>query len=590
MTTQSLLDFSTQQGSPVTLVSQLDKHAQERPYAVAVTFLENGEDVESTISYGELRRSAIVIAGALRERAQPGARIVLGYPNGIDFLRAFFACQYAGMIPVPVAPPRVRGRAGDLDRMENILRNVDPALLLTSEKARAKACHCAGPIRSNRQWTTLEELGTAGPPFEMVAPTADTIAFLQYTSGSTTDPRGVVVTHRNLVANIRAIGEGMSVDDSSRILSWLPLFHDMGLIGAALNALLRGLPLVLMSPTHFIQRPLRWLRAMSRYRATLSGAPNFAYELCVQRSTEAERAGLDLSCWRTAFNGAEPVRRSTLEAFASTFGRCGLSREALFPCYGLAESTLYVSGARLDGNRSYLAVDAEALALGRAEPPREHAVHLVSCGVSPSGHRLRIVEPQSGNPVPEGIVGEIWVAGPSVTSGYWNSHEAASSTFGGDIDGDQGMYLRTGDLGFIRAGQLYVTGRLKDLLIVRGRNLYPQDLEATVESCCEALPDGNGAAFLDDKEGAGRLVVVHELRNSCGLELTDLMQQIAERLVEVHEVMADRIVLIGAGSLPKTSSGKVRRSATREALRAGQLPVIAEYRRQISRGEWLGVC
>lgn len=568
-----------------TLVSQLRRHARERGHEVAVTFLENGEDVESKITYAELHASALRVAAGLRARAEPGARVVLGYPNGLEFLVAFFACQYAGMIPVPIAPPRLRGRTGDLERMQSILHNADAAVLLTSERIRAKQSN-DGAV--NAGWLVLEELEGGDSSFTGELPSADSIAFLQYTSGSTTNPRGVMVTHAGLVANIGAIGQAMGVEEGARFMGWLPLHHDMGLIGIALHALLRGDPLVLMTPTHFVQRPSRWLAAMSRYRATFSGAPNFAYDMCVQRSTEAERQSLDLRHWQTAFNGAEPVRAATLDAFARTFAPCGFARRALFPCYGLAESTLYVSGARLQEDETIVSFDAAKLALGEVAPPQGSTVRLVSCGESPPGHHVRLVDPQSGTPVREGAIGEIWVSGPSVARGYWRAEEATAATFHARLPGEEGEYLRTGDLGFVRNGALFVTGRLKDLLIVRGRNIYPQDLEHTVAGCCEALLAGSGAAFLDALEGDEHLVIVQELRNGVRLDLSAIMEDIAERLVEVHEVQPHRIVLIGAGSLPKTSSGKVRRSAARDALRAGLLPVIAELRRDAPRARVQG--
>jgi acyl-CoA synthetase (AMP-forming)/AMP-acid ligase II len=570
---------------PRTIVSRLHEYASKRPNDVAVTFLEDGEQLEASLTYAELHASAMRVSGALRALARPGDRVILGYPNGLEFMRAFFACQYAGLIPVPIAPPRRRGRTGDVERMEGIIRNAQPTVLLTLEKIRAKLREGASSdATAVLPWTTLEEMESAAPDHSAALPTMDAVAFLQYTSGSTSDPRGVVVTHGSLVANITAVSKAMNVDEDARLLCWLPLHHDMGLIGIALHAILKGAPLVLMTAAHFIQRPFRWVAAMSRHRATFSGAPNFAYELCVQRSTATERHGLDLSNWKTAFNGAEPVRAQTLRAFADAFGPSGFREGAFFPCYGLAEATLYVSGTRFEPDVTVTSFDAQSLERGRATAPVGQGVELVSCGRSPPQHHTRIVDPQTGLALPDGEVGEIWAGGPSIARGYWNSEAAAAATFVGRPGDPAGVLLRTGDLGVIRDGELFVTGRLKDLLIVRGRNVYPQDVEGTVASCCDALLSGGGASFQDDRAGPECIVIVQELRSGLHVETRTLMRDIVSTLVAVHDIHPERIVLIGAGCLPKTSSGKVRRRATREALNAGQLPIIAEYRRAASAG------
>ncbi len=568
---------------PRTIVSSLRDSASERPNAVAVTFLEDGERLEASLTYAQLHASALRICGGLRARARPGDRVILGYPNGLEFIRAFFACQYAGLIPVPIAPPRRGGRTGDLERMEGIIRNAQPTVLLTSERIRTKLREgTSSNAAAVLPWLTLEEMESAEPEHRVALPTANTVAFLQYTSGSTSDPRGVVVTHGGLVANITAIGNAMNVDGDARLLCWLPLHHDMGLIGIALHAILRGAPLVLMSAAHFIQRPFRWVAAMSRHRATFSGAPNFAYELCVQRSTAPERHDLDLSHWQTAFNGAEPVRAQTLRAFADAFGPSGFRERAFFPCYGLAEATLYVSGTRFEPDVTVTSFDAQSLERGRAAAPAGPGVELVSCGRSPPEHYTRIMDPQTGLPLPDGEVGEIWAGGPSIARGYWHSEAAAAATFVGRPEDPAGVRLRTGDLGVIRDGALFVTGRLKDLLIVRGRNVYPQDVEGTVASCGDALLLGGGASFQDEGAGPECIVIVQELRTGMHVETRTLLRDIVATLVAVHDIHPERIVLIGAGRLPKTSSGKVRRRATRDALNAGQLPIIAEYRRAAS--------
>jgi acyl-CoA synthetase (AMP-forming)/AMP-acid ligase II len=335
-----------------------------------------------------------------------------------------------------------------------------------------------------------------------------------------------------------------------------------------------------MSPGHFMQRPVRWLAAISRYRATHSGGPNFAYDLCVQRISAAELAQLDLSSWEAAFNGAEPIRARTLEAFAQQFSPSGFNPRSFFSCYGLAEATLFVSGVRKQSGVPVTSLDGEALAHGQARPAaHEGASRLVSCGSPSPGTTVRIVNPENGTPLADGTVGEIWVAGPAVAQGYWQLEEPTARTFHAHPAGDDRRFLRTGDLGFVLDGNLYVTGRIKDVMILRGRNIYPHDIELTVASCRDVLIAGGGASFIEEHSAAEHLVIVQELRNKVQLDLPALIDDIAATVLDAHEVQPDRIVLIGAGALPKTSSGKVRRSATREALQAGQLPILAEMRR-----------
>ncbi len=412
-------------------------------------------------------------------------------------------------------------------------------------------------------------------------PAAEDLAFLQYTSGSTADPKGVRVTHGNLMHNEETIRRAFGLSEESVIVGWLPLYHDMGLIGNVLQPLYLGARCVLMSPVAFLKRPRRWLEAIDRYRGTTSGGPNFAYELCVHRVPPAEREGLDLASWTLAFNGAEPVRAETLDRFAKAFAPQGFEREAFFPCYGLAEATLFVTGGDRSTPPAVETVDAAALERDWMEPVAEDeasARRLVGSGHAWAEQRVAVVDTESGRELPDGRVGEIWLQGPSVAEGYWNRPEQTRSDFEARLETGEGPFLRTGDLGFLDRGELFVTGRLKDLVILRGRNLYPQDLELTAERSHEDLHPGNGAAFSVDVEGEERLVIVHELERRAIRRAQEdpepVFQAIRQAVAEVHEARVHEVVLIKTVSLPKTSSGKVQRRKCRRQYLDGELAVV----------------
>ncbi|MFP2926241.1 fatty acyl-AMP ligase, partial [Pyxidicoccus sp. 3LG] len=406
------------------------------------------------------------------------------------------------------------------------------------------------------------------------------MAFLQYTSGSTGSPRGVVLTHANLLHNSHAIQRCFEHDSNSVGVIWLPPYHDMGLIGGILQPLHVGFPVVLMSPLDFLARPMRWLQAVSRYRATTSGGPNFAYELCVRKATPELVSQLDLSSWSLAFNGAEPLHPATLQRFRETFAPCGFRPEAVYPCYGLAEATLIASGGRKAALPLQHSVRKDALEANEAVPVSSTdagALTLVGCGTRLPDQELLIVEPQGRLPLPEGRVGEVWLRGPSIARGYWNRPEETEATFHARRADDPaaGPYLRTGDLGFLRDGELFITGRLKDLIIVRGRNHYPHDLERTAVACHAALRPGCSAAFGVEATGGEQLVLVQEVDTRKAFDAAALTEAIREAVAAEHGVVLHAVVLIEPGSLPKTSSGKVQRRATRAAWLEGQLQVVS---------------
>jgi acyl-CoA synthetase (AMP-forming)/AMP-acid ligase II/acyl carrier protein len=512
-----------------------------------------------------------------------GERVILLFPPGLDFIAGLFGCLFAGAVAVPAYPPRPRGRQHALAA---IVADARPALLLTvsSIASRAAALAEGEPALAGLRWLAVDEPAADdeeswAPRWSHPGADAGSLAFLQYTSGSTAAPKGVMVSHGNLLHNEEMIRMAFGQSEESVIVSWLPLFHDMGLIGGVLQPLYLGASCILMSPAAFLQRPARWLEAISRYGATTSGGPDFAYRLCLERP--GGREGLDLSRWSVAFAGAEPVRPETLERFAREMAPYGFRREAFYPCYGLAEATLFVTGGRKEEPPRWIEVESEGLGHGRIRPASAGpAVRLTACGRAWCGQEVAVVDPETGVRRPAGEVGEIWVAGPSVAGGYWQRPEETARTFGARLAGepDTGPFLRTGDLGFQWGGELYVTGRLKDLIILRGRNHYPQDLELAVERSHPGLRPGCGAAFSVEREGEERLVVVQEVGARREGDVEEMADAVFRQVFEEHEVRLDELVLVEPGTIPKTSSGKIRRAACRAAYLEGTLAVVGGRR------------
>ncbi|HSF39289.1 MAG TPA: amino acid adenylation domain-containing protein, partial [Thermoanaerobaculia bacterium] len=561
----------------VTLVDVLREKALRAPEDWAYTFLPEGEAEGARLTWGELDGRARAIAAVLQERGLGGERILLLFPPGLDFVAAFFGCLYAGAVAVPCYPPRSER---NLSRLLSIADDASPRAALTcaAVSPAIPRWQKAAPELERIAWIDVDAL----PPRTEAAWLepgigSSTLAFLQYTSGSTSTPKGVMVSHGNLVHNELLIQHAFGQRESSLVVGWLPLYHDMGLIGNVLQPLWSGASCVLMPPLAFLQKPRRWLEAVHRYRATTSGGPNFAYELCLQKITPAEREGLDLSSWRVAFNGAEPVRAATQERFAEAFAPWGFRREAFYPCYGLAEATLFVSGGVPGEPAVVREVDAEALAQNRAEAsrPGASARFLVSCGRPWLGQTVAVVDPETGVPCEPGRVGEVWVAGESVAGGYWNLPEETASSFGALLPGSAaGPFLRTGDLGFVLDGELYITGRLKDLVILRGRNHYPQDLELTAERSHRALLPGCGAAFSVEVEGEERLVVVQEVERHAGAGVEEVADAVRQAIAEEHEVQVHEVVLARFGAVPRTTSGKVQRRLCRSLYLQDRLPRV----------------
>ena len=557
---------------PRTLVQSLQQRAAQTPDQVALRFLAESAEHSVVLSYRDLDQRARTIAAALQANAGLGERAVLLFPSGPDYVAAFFGCLYAGVIAVPAYPPESTRRHHQ-ERLLSIISDAEPRLLLTI----ASLSEGLAQIENAPTVLSVDTL-EAQQANQWVAPDlkADDIAFLQYTSGSTALPKGVQVSHGNLVANELLIRRGFGIDlnPDDVIVSWLPLYHDMGLIGGLLQPIFSGVPCVLMSPAYFLGRPLRWLEAISEYGGTISGGPDFAYRLCSERVSESALERLDLSRWRVAYSGSEPIRLDTLERFAEKFAACGFTPNNFFASYGLAEATLFVAGGTRGRGIPALRVDEQALAANRAEPGQGPAI--MSCGTGQPDHAVLIADPHTLTELPDQCVGELWAAGPSIAHGYWRNPEASAKTF---VQHAGRTWLRTGDLGFIRDGEVYITGRLKDLLIVRGHNLYPQDIEQTIEREVEAVRKGRVAAFAVDDQGLEGIGIAAEISRSVQKILPPeaLIKAIRQAVAEACQQAPSVVVLLNPGALPKTSSGKVQRAACALRQADGSLDSYAQF-------------
>ncbi|NMG06755.1 non-ribosomal peptide synthetase [Brasilonema sp. UFV-L1] len=561
-----------------TVVDIVRYRSSTQPHTQAFTFLEDGETIESTLTYHELDRRSRAIAAKLQTLGLSGKRAILLYPSGLDYLSAFFGCLYAGVVAVPAYPPR-NGRKTARILAISADAQASVALTTTAMLPTLQSILTEQTNIGNFRWLTTDNLTQGLEDFwQQPEINADTLAFLQYTSGSTGTPKGVMLSHGNLLHNAAVTYQLMEHSPSSKFVSWLPVYHDMGLIGGILQPLYGGFGCILMSPPSFLQRPYRWLQAISRYKGTTSGGPNFAYEYCIQRITQQQKETLDLSSWSVAFNGAEPVRQDTLEQFARAFGECGFRSCAFYPCYGMAEATLMVSGGSKTALPDIKTVEKSALSRNQivwTSINSEDTQTFVSCGQSIPQQQVVIVNPETLTRCSSDEVGEIWVSGPSVGQGYWNSPEQTEQTFHAYLkDTGAGPFLRTGDLGFLHNGELFITGRAKDLIIIRGRNLYPQDIELTAERSHSSLRPGSGAAFSIEIENEERLVIVQELEFRAKPNLDEVTAAIRQAVVEEHEVQVYAVVLIKPGSISKTSSGKIQRRATKADFLAGKLEVV----------------
>ncbi|PAU75282.1 non-ribosomal peptide synthetase [Halomonas salipaludis] len=572
---------------PRDFVEHLSRLASERPTDSALIVVSAQGEI--TLDYATLERRSRTLASELQQRFPAGERALILLDNDEHYVVAFFACLYAGVIAVPVFPPE-SAKQQHLARLLAIAADSQAACVLTSA-AIIEVLASAGEGFGSTELIPVDGVDESrADQWREHRPQRGDVAFLQYTSGSTATPKGVMVSHGNLMANERAIASGFSIGADDVFVSWLPLYHDMGLIGGLLQPIYRGIPAVLMSPTFFLQRPVRWLEAISRHRGTVSGGPDFAYRLCLERIRDDQLAALDLSSWRVAFSGAEPVRHATLTGFIERFRPAGFAADTAAPCYGLAEVTLLVTCNPRGTGVVGTPFSQSSLAQGQASPAAEGNT-LVGCGTPPPDHAIDIVDPQGHHSLPAGEVGEIWVHGPSVALGYWQNSAATAHTFVSrdgvswqsadgqqDADGSVGRWLRTGDLGFLHDGQLYIAGRIKDLIILRGHNVYPQDIECAIEAEVEAVRKGRVAAFaVTTPEGDEGIGVAAEV--SYGMQKLVPADKLIDALSEAvgtacHEPLAVA-VLLNPGGLPKTTSGKLQRSACRQDWEAGSLDAYA---------------
>ncbi|GCF08000.1 MupA/Atu3671 family FMN-dependent luciferase-like monooxygenase [Dictyobacter arantiisoli] len=544
------------------------------------TFLVDGETEERHLTYKELDCQARSIARQLQTPKNVGKRALLLYPPGLEYISAYFGCLYAGVIAVPAYPPQSHRST---PRLKAIMADAEVQLILTTTPLVTTINHYFAHEISSSNIEVITTDGENSPHDEdWIEPELDgnTLAFLQYTSGSTASPKGVMISHKNLLHNLATIQQRFEHTTTSIGVIWLPPYHDMGLIGGILQPLYADFPVILMSPYSFMQKPVRWLQAISRYHATSSGGPDFAYDLCIRKVTEDQKATLDLSTWRIAFNGAEPIRNDTLRRFAEAFKTCGFRPEAFYPCYGLAEATLFVTGGNPTTPVTPQYFERTALEQNQVKcvtSGEASGQSLVSCGKCSSNYQIAIIKPDSCTRCLDDGIGEIWISGAGVAKGYWQKAEETRQTFDAFItDTQEGPFLRTGDLGFLYNEELFITGRLKDVIIINGRNHYPQDIELTATHSHPALLANGAAAFSVEHEAGEHLILIHELdRKHRNADPEPIFHAIRQAVMENHDLSIDTIVLTLPGSIPKTSSGKIQRFACRSRFLTQDFKSIA---------------
>lgn len=562
--------------TPIELLCQ---RAALQPDGVAYTFLANGVTSEACWTYRQLDQKARSLAVRLQSLNATGDRALLLYPPGLEFIAAFFGCLYAGTIAVPVPPPEGGRVKRTLPRLMAIAKDAEASVILGTSAI-------VSQLKEASEFQEMLALATETIPEELAGDwkhsgwEENDLAYLQYTSGSTSKPKGVMVSHGNLMHNSACINQTLEYKPDSILATWLPYFHDYGLVEGIVQPLYAGCPSFVISPMAFLKRPIRWLEAISRYKVTHTGGPNFTYDYCVSKSTPEQRSALDLSSWRVAHSAAEPIRKETLERFHEAFGPAGFSWNAFYPSYGLAEGTLMVTTRRKIDVPIFYKVLAEALEKNRIVAALGDSFGRTVVGCGQAVGKLKIVDPETCREVESDRVGEIWVSSPSVALGYWKQDEQTAKTFQAYIaDSKEGPFLRTGDLGFVKDGELFVTGRIKDLIIIGGVNHYPQDIELTVEKSHPALRANASAAFSIEVNGSEQLAIAQEVERSWlkNPNFSEVISAIRQGISEGHNLSVYAILLIKQGSIPKTSSGKIQRHACRSRFLAGTLELVEEW-------------
>ena len=564
-----------------TLIDLLQLRASQYGAQPKYANLDATLTVERRLSFVELYRSARKMSYRLCEYVHSNDRVLLVYTSSLDFLEAFFACLYVGAIPVPVCPPRPHR---PLTRLSAIARDAGASVALVSESIRQSVSPAieTDEFLKELRWCATDTMPRRDIGESWVSPAARhaDIAFIQYTSGTTSTPRGVVITHENILSNCEYMQAGFVHDAHTVAVTWLPYYHDMGLIAGLLQPLYIGHTCYTMLPGVFIQQPIRWLRAMSRFRADHSGAPPFAYQLCCDKVSSDHIADLDLQCWRTAYVGAEPIQADVLDRFSAKFASAGFRATSYYPAYGLAEATLKVTGGKVGEGPIYRAFNRKALEnnIVIGQPGSEATVRLTGCGRASHGTEVRIVDAVTRTFCREGTIGEIWVRGPGVASEYWGRASNSEAQFRATLSPDDNpslTYLRTGDLGLLLDGILFVTGRRNDMIIINGRNIYPQDIECTALNCCAATKWRFAAAFSVEENGDERLVLVQEVVSPRHFDGETLAKAIRAAIVQEYEVSLSNIVFVNPGTIPRTTSGKVQRQECRSQYAAGLLLPLA---------------
>ncbi|MEO1591915.1 MAG: fatty acyl-AMP ligase [Cyanobacteria bacterium J06632_22] len=569
-----------------TLVELLQHRAQHQPDDLAYQFLEDGKREGAAYTYAELDQQARAIAAFLQQQEVKGERALLLYPQGVEVVAAFCGCLYSGVIAIPVPPPDAGRMKRTLPRLREIVKDSAATMVLSNARIieLIKDSGLEFPEFDAMRWVDTEQISPdLAKDWTDPEVDKDVLAYLQYTSGSTSTPKGVMLSHYNLMHHSAYLQRACGYSAEGPTVTWMPYFHDYGLVEGLIQPMYNGAPCYIMAPLAFVKRPLRWLQAIQKYGATHSQAPNFAYDLCVRRIRESQREGLDLSSWKSAGNAAEPINPRVMREFYAAFKPCGFNWDSFAPAYGLAEATLLVSSTPVGQEPKILALDAPQLERGvvaLGDPAEDTVRETVSCGPLVCETQVVIVNPDTKVACGPDQVGEIWIADPGVASGYWQRQEATVETFRARLeDTNDGPFMRTGDLGFMKDGELYITGRIKDLIIIRGTNHYPQDIEWTVQQVHPAMRPDYGASFSIIVDGEEQLVVVQEVERSHQKDLPaeEIITEIRQAIAEAHELQVYAVALVKSGNVLKTSSGKIQRQGCKASFMAGTLEVLTDW-------------